>query len=55
MLMLKTILSSWVFIINEVFAIDKISGIKDGDELIEKSGKLSKTEKLLKNLKLSKF
>ena len=54
MLILKTTMSSQVFITNEMFAANKVGGIEDGDELIGKYGKLSKIGKLLKGLKTSK-
>ena len=42
MLMLKTIMSLQMFVTNKIFATNKISDIKDSDESIEKSRKLSK-------------
>ena len=51
MSMLKTTVSSQVFIANEVLAANEVGGVKGGDELIEKCGKLSKTEKLSKSKK----
>ena len=54
MSMLKTTVSSQVFIANEVLAANEVGGVKGGDELIEKCGKLSKTEKLFKFRKLFK-
>ena len=47
--MLKTIILSQVFAANKIFVIDKVGGIKSGDEFIEKCGKLSKTRKLSKS------
>ena len=49
MSILKTIISSQVFVANEVFAANKIGGVEDGDELIEKCGKLLKIGKLFKS------
>ena len=43
-----------MFVPNELFTANEIDGIKDGDESIEKSGKLLKTRKLSKGLKLFK-
>ena len=42
-LMPKTTMSSQVLIADEVLAANKVDGIEDGDESIEKYGKLSKT------------
>ena len=46
MLMLKTTISSYMLIANEVLATNEVGGIKGGDKLIEKYRKLSKTRKL---------
>ena len=43
-----------MFVANELFATNKIDGIEVGNKLIEKCGKLLKTRKLSKGLKLSK-
>ena len=43
-----------MLIVNEVLAANEIGGVEGSDELIEKGGKLLKTEKLSKGLKLSK-
>ena len=47
-------MSSQVFIANEMLATNEISNVENGDESIEKYGKLLKTEKLSKSQKLSK-
>ena len=43
-----------MLVANEVLAANKVDGIEDSDESIEKCGKLSKTGKLSKSQKLSK-
>ena len=43
-----------MLVANEVFAANKIDGVKNSSELIEKYGKLSKTGKLSKSQKLFK-
>ena len=55
MSMLKTNVSLQVLIANEIITTNEVSGIEDGDELIEKCGKLSKSQKLSKTRKLFKF
>ena len=55
MSMLKTTVSSQVFIVNKIFAINMFGGIESNDELIEKCEKLSKTRKLSKSQKLAKL
>ena len=45
--MLITTVSSQVFVTDEVLAINKVGSVEDGDELIEKYGKLSKTRNCL--------
>ena len=44
-----------MLIVNKVLAANEVCDIEVSDELIEKCGKLLKTKKLLKNLKLSKL
>ena len=41
-------------VLSQVLAANEVDGVEDGDELIKKCGKLSKTEKLFKSQKLSK-
>ena len=43
-----------MLITNKMLAANKIGGVEDGDKLIKKYGKLSKTEKLFKSQKLAK-
>ena len=43
-----------MLIINKIFAINKVDGIKDSDKLIGKYRKLLKTETLSESLKLFK-
>ena len=45
---------SQVLVANEVLAANEVSGVKGGDESIEKCGKSLKTGKLFKSQKLSK-
>ena len=52
--MLKTILSSQVFVANERLAANEVHGVEDGDKSIEKCRKLSKTRKLSKSQKSAK-
>ena len=47
--MLKTTVSSQVLVTNKMLAADEVGGVKNGDELIEKCGKLLKTGKLSKS------
>ena len=49
MSMLKTTVSSQVFVADKVLAADEVGGIEGGDESIEKCRKLSKTGKLSKS------
>ena len=44
-----------MFITNNIIAINKVNNIKDSNKLIKKCGKLLKTGKLFKSLKLSKL
>ena len=48
MSMLKATVLSQMFIVNKMFVVHEIGGIKSGDKLIEKYGKLSKIRKLFK-------
>ena len=50
--MLKTTVSLQVLVANKMIAANEVDGIEGGDELIEKSIKLSKTRKLSKSKKL---
>ena len=47
--MLKTTITSQVFIVNKMFAANEVGGIEDGDGSIEKYRKSSKTGKLSKS------
>ena len=53
--MLKTIMSSQVFVTNKVLIIDEVGGIEGDDESIKKCGKSSKTRKLFKFQKSTKL
>ena len=52
--MLKTIVSSQVFIANEVLATNKVGDVECGDKSIKKYRKLLKTKKLSKSRKSAK-
>ena len=54
MSILKTMISSQVFVANKMLATDKVGGIEDSNKLIEKCEKLSKIGKLSKFRKLAK-
>ena len=51
--MLKTIVLSQMLVANEMLATTEVDGIEYDDELIEKCGKLLKSQKLAKSRKKS--
>ena len=52
--MLKTTISSQIFVANKMLAANEVGGIEGGNKLIEKYRKLSKIGKLFKSQKLFK-
>ena len=51
----KALATNELLIANKLLTINEIGGIKGGDKLIEKCGKLLKTGKMIKGQKLFKL